>query len=112
MKKNRPGLAVTILCRPPESGRFSDLLFDQTTTIGLRVYEARRRVLQREQVSVETAMGSVRMKVARRDGQVVNFSPEYEDCRRLAAEKGVPLKRVLQEANFAYMKRNKVDPKK
>ena len=112
MKKNRPGLAVTILCRPSESGRFSDLLFDQTTTIGLRVYEARRRVLQREQVSVETAWGSVPMKVASRDGQVVNFSPEYEDCRRLAAEKGVPLKRVLQEANFAYMKRNKVDPKK
>ena len=109
MKKNRPGLAVTILCRPSESEKFSDLLFEQTTTIGLRVYEARRRVLEREQVPVETKFGTIRMKVATRNGQVVNFSPEYEDCRRLAAEKDVPLKQVLQEANFAYMKQNKVD---
>lgn len=103
MKKNRPGLEVTILCAPEHSDSLAQLLFEQTTTIGLRIYEARRKVLEREQVSVETPYGSVRIKVAKRDGRVVNVAPEYDDCQRLAAEKSVPLKQVILAAHFAYM---------
>lgn len=106
MKKNRPGLMVTVLCRPEESDGLAQVLFDQTTTIGLRIYEARRKVLEREEVNVDTSYGTVRVKVARRDGRVINFTPEYEDCRRLAEEKSVPLKQILLEANFAFMKKS------
>ena len=63
------------------------MLFEQTTTIGVRIYEARRKVLEREQVTVETPYGAVQVKVARRDGKVVNAAPEFDDCQRLATEK-------------------------
>ena len=106
MKKNRPGLMVTVLCRPEESDGLAQVLFDQTTTIGLRIYEARRKVLEREEVNVDTSYGTVRVKVARRDDRVINFTPEYEDCRRLAEEKSVALKQILLEANFAFMKKS------
>jgi len=102
MKKNRPGLEVSILCPPERSDALAQLLFDETTTIGLRIYEARRKVLDRELVTVETRYGAVRVKVARRDGRVLNVAPEYEDCQRLAAEKSVPLKEVILAAQLAY----------
>jgi uncharacterized protein (TIGR00299 family) protein len=105
MKKNRPGLLVTVLCAPESSDALAQLLFEQTTTIGLRIYEARRKVLEREFVSVETPYGEVRVKVAKREGKVLNVAPEYEDCQRLAAEKSVPLKEVILAAHLAYMKR-------
>src|SRR5439155_9496999 len=104
MKKNRPGLEVSILCAPARSEALAQLLFDETTTIGLRIYEARRKVLDRELVSVETGYGAVRVKVARRDGRVLNVAPEYEDCQRLAAEKSMPLKEVMLAAQLAYRK--------
>jgi len=104
MKKNRPGVLLTLLCEPAAADGLVDLLFRETTTLGVRTYEARRRVLARETVSVETPLGSVRMKLARLNGSVLNAAPEYEDCRRIAAERGVPLKQVLAEANLAYEK--------
>jgi len=103
MKKGRPGLQVSVLCEPDKSDELAQLLFDETTTIGLRIHEARRKVLERESVSVETPYGSVRMKVAKRDGKVLNVAPEYDDCQRLAAEKSVPLKQVLLAAQLAYL---------
>ncbi len=106
MKKNRPGLAVSILCQPELSDALAQLLFDQTTTIGLRIYEARRKVLEREEVTVETPFGVVRLKVAKRDGKVVNVAPEFDDCQRLAAEKSVPLKQVLLAAQLAYLQQS------
>ena len=102
MKKNRPGLQVTILTEPEKCDAMAQLLFEQTTTIGVRIYEARRKVLEREEASVETPYGAVRVKVAKHDGKVVNVAPEYEDCQRLAAEKSVPLKEVLLAAQIAY----------
>jgi hypothetical protein len=102
MKKNRPGLTVSILCRPEQSDALAELLFDQTTTIGVRIYEARRKVLEREQVSVETPYGPVNVKVARREGKVVNIAPEYEDCQRIASEKSVPLKEVILAVQTAF----------
>ena len=102
MKKNRPGLEVTVLCRPELADGLARLLFDETTTIGVRIVEARRKVLEREWVDVETTYGTVRVKVARRNGKVMNVAPEYEDCHRLAREKSVPLKEVMLAAQIAY----------
>ncbi len=105
MKKNRPGLTITIICEPRKSEELSQLLFEQTTTIGVRIYEARRKVLEREQVPVETPYGRVQVKVARRAGTVVNAAPEFEDCQRLALEKSVPLKQVIAAAEAAYLQK-------
>ena len=102
MKKNRPGLQITVLATPEKADALAQLLFEQTTTIGLRIYEARRKVLEREQVEVETPYGKVRVKVAKRDGKFLNAAPEYEDCQKLAAEKSVPLKEVMLAAQTAF----------
>ena len=102
MKKNRPGLTVSILCPPELSDALAQLLFEQTTTIGVRIYEARRKVLERERVSVETPYGAVNVKVARQDGKVVNVAPEFDDCQRIASEKSVPLKEVILAVQMAY----------
>jgi uncharacterized protein (TIGR00299 family) protein len=103
MKKNRPGLTVSIICEPGRVDPLSEILFEQTTTIGVRVYEARRKVLEREQVTAETPYGPVQVKVARHHGKVVNAAPEFEDCQRLATEKSVPLKQVIAAAEAAYL---------
>ena len=106
MKKNRPGLAISILCEVDKTEGLSQLIFEQTTTIGVRITEARRKVLEREQVQVETAYGTVEVKVARREGKVVNAAPEFEDCQRLATEKSVPLKQVIAAAEAAYLQQS------
>jgi len=100
MKKNRPGTLVRVLATPEDRERLADLLFAETTTLGLRIYSAERRVKARHFVEVATPHGTVRIKVAV-DG---SFAPEYDDCRRLARESGVPLKDILAEANLAYLK--------
>jgi len=105
MKKNRPGLTISILCESVKSDALSQLLFEQTTTIGVRIYEARRKVLEREQVTVETPYGEVQVKVARREGKVVNAAPEFDDCQRLATEQSVPLKVVIAAAEAAYLRK-------
>ena len=104
MKKNRPGLLVTILCEPRNQARLTDLLFSETTTIGVRMHEARRRTLAREFLNVETEFGEVRMKISRMNGSVLNATPEYDDCQRIAATKGIPLKEVLAAATYAFQK--------
>src|SRR5487761_403356 len=104
MKKNRPGQLVTVLCEPSNRDRLINLFFCETTTIGIRTYEARRQTLARESVAVETPLGTIRMKVSRRNGTILNAAPEYEDCQRIAAQMGVPLKQVLSTANFHFQK--------
>jgi len=105
MKKNRPGLQVTILTTPEKADALAQLVFEQTTTIGLRIYEARRKVLEREHVEVETQYGKVRMKVAKREGKVLNAAPEFDDCQKLATEKNVALKQVILSAQAAYFQK-------
>jgi len=107
MKKNRPGLLLTVLCPPERAEALTQLVFEQTTTLGLRSYRAERRVLERTIETVETRLGPVRMKLARMNGRLLNVAPEYEDCQRLAREKSVPLKEVLAEAQFCYRERQK-----
>ncbi|HXN97916.1 MAG TPA: nickel pincer cofactor biosynthesis protein LarC [Candidatus Acidoferrales bacterium] len=104
MKKNRPGVLLTILCDAAHTAKLMDLVFRETTTIGVRTYDVRRKVLDRELVPVETPFGEVRMKISRMNGSVLNATPEYEDCQRLAAEKGIPLKQVIAAASFEFQK--------
>jgi len=103
MKKSRVGVQLTVLCRPDLVSALSDVLFRETTTIGLRWHIENKQALAREFVEVETEWGAVRIKIARlANGSAANIAPEYEDCRRLAREHAVPLKRVLREAMHAY----------
>src|SRR5271157_82593 len=107
MKKNRPGTLLTVLCKPADEAKFQELFFAETTTLGVRSYTTQRRVLPREWETVTTCYGEVRMKLARVNGRVVQVSPEYEDCRKLAEEKAVPLQRVMQEAMHAWRRGQK-----
>jgi uncharacterized protein (DUF111 family) len=105
MKKNRPGTLVTIIARPDDRERLVDLVFRETTTIGVRINETERQCLDRETVTVMTPLGSVRFKVARRDGRVLNVQPEFEDLVRLANEHSRPVKEVQAVAAKAWLER-------
>jgi pyridinium-3,5-bisthiocarboxylic acid mononucleotide nickel chelatase len=103
MKKNRPGTLVTVIAPPACREQLAGVLFAETTTIGVRYREMLRERLDREVIRVETPLGEIRFKVARRDGQVVNAAPEFEDCARAAAERGVPIKDVQARAIKAWL---------
>jgi pyridinium-3,5-bisthiocarboxylic acid mononucleotide nickel chelatase len=107
MKKNRPGTLLTVLCNPADESKFQDLFFAETTTLGVRSHTTQRRCLPREWESVSTRYGEVRMKLARVNGRVVQISPEYEDCRKLAEAKSVPLQHVMQEALHSWRESQK-----
>jgi len=106
MKKNRPGLLVTILSEQETVSSLIDLIFRETTTIGVRTYDVRRKTLDRELVPVETRFGTVRMKVSRMNGSLLTATPEYDDCQVIAAERSVPLKDVIAAASFEFQKKN------
>lgn len=106
MKKNRAGTLVTLVTEPADRERLARLLFTESTTIGVRFLAAERRVLDRAQVSVDTDYGPVRVKVSRLAGEVLNFAPEYEDCRQIARQQGVPLKKILAEASRRYLEQH------
>src|SRR5215216_4205908 len=97
MKKNRPGVLLSVLCNPDEKEAVMKLLFRETTTLGVRSYQVERRALERSVVRVETQYGPIDVKVAHLDGRVVNEMPEFEQCREAAMRAGVPLK-VIEEA--------------
>jgi uncharacterized protein (TIGR00299 family) protein len=97
MKKNRPGVLVSILCRPLDRDAVHDLLFKETTTIGVREYQVQRRALSREIKRVATEFGEIDVKVASINGRAVNQMPEYEQCRAAADRAGVAL-RVVEAA--------------
>ena len=102
MKKNRPGTLVTVLARPGDADALISLIFAETTTFGVRTYRAQRRVLPRESVLVSTSFGDVHIKLSRVNGRILHVAPEYDDCRKLATEKNVPLQRVISEALRSY----------
>jgi uncharacterized protein (TIGR00299 family) protein len=103
MKKNRPGVLLTLLCKPEERTRMCELIFRETTTLGVRYREERREILRREFVTVETAYGAIRIKVSKaRDGRVMNAAPEFEDCRATAERHRVALREVQRAALQAY----------
>src|SRR5215813_13516760 len=103
MKKNRPGVLLTLLCNPPDRERMCDLIFRETTTLGVRFRNEQREILMREFVSVETEYGPIRIKVSRAsDGRVMNVSPEFEDCRAAAEKHQVGLREAQTAALKAY----------
>jgi len=104
MKKNRPGVLLSVLCAATEKEAVMKLLFEETTTLGVRSYEVLRRALQRSVVQVETQYGLIDVKVAHLDGRVVNEMPEFEQCRAVAANANVPLKVVEEAARLALAK--------
>ncbi|HEV2172403.1 MAG TPA: nickel pincer cofactor biosynthesis protein LarC [Nitrospira sp.] len=107
MKKNRPGTVLTVLAKPSDADNLTKIIFAETTTLGVRRREERRQVLAREWQTVSTRFGEIRIKVASMNGAISSYAPEYEDCRRIAAEQRVPLKQVMQEAVQAYLQGSK-----
>jgi uncharacterized protein (TIGR00299 family) protein len=99
MKKNRPGVLLSVIAAPERQEELAQLIFAETTTLGLRLHQAERRVQARRFVTVDTGYGSVRVKVTE-----TGFAPEFEDCRQLATEKGKPLREVLADVHLAYWK--------
>jgi len=100
MKKGRPGVLLRAIARTQDRETLAQVVFAETSTLGLRIYEAERRVEPRQTVDVETPHGKVRVKVS---GQG-HYAPEYEDCRRIAMETRTPLKEIIAEANQAYLR--------
>lgn len=102
MKKSRPGMLLSILCRPGDREKFLQLLFAETTTIGARSYQVFRRALGRETVRVETQFGPIDVKVAHTHNGDVNVMPEFEQCREAARKAGVAVREVQDAARGAY----------
>jgi len=107
MKKNRPGNLLTVLAKPDDSDKLTQIIFAETTTLGVRRREEKRQVLARKWQTVPTRFGDVRIKIASLNGTVTSYAPEYEDCRRIAAQHRVPLKLVMQEAVQEYLQSEK-----
>jgi len=103
MKKGRPGMLLSVLARAEDEERIAEVIFAETTTIGLRIREESRQTLRREWVPVSTPWGDVRVKIAHLGETITNYAPEFEDCRRIASEHNVPLKSVMQEAVRMYL---------
>jgi hypothetical protein len=98
MKKNRPGVMLSVLCAPADADRLSRLLLENTTAFGVRHTEAQRLKLDREMVTVKTAFGRVEVKIGRLGGRIVSASPEFESCKRAATKARTPVRRVLTAA--------------
>lgn len=98
MKKGRPGVVLSVLAAASLEAAIADILLRETTTLGVRVHPVHRHEAQREWKTAQTAYGPVRLKLKQRDGQLLGAMPEYEDCRRLAEEKSVPVRQVWEAA--------------
>lgn len=98
MKKGRPGTLVTVLARPDRRGALAEIVFRESTTIGIRYEEMSRMCLDRSTEMVETPFGPIRFKVAKREGRELNAAPEFDDCARAAADHGVSIKAVQAAA--------------
>jgi hypothetical protein len=105
MKKNRPGVVVSVLCETPHRERLVAILLSETTAIGVRYHTVHRSILARETVQVTTKFGTVTVKIAHSPDGHANIAPEYDDCRRLAQEQRVPLKVIYQAAIAAALQR-------
>src|SRR5204863_7507602 len=95
---------LTILAKPEDADKLTEIVFSETTTLGVRRREEKRQALARKWETVSTRFGDVRIKIGSLNGTVSSYAPEYEDCRRIAAEHRVPLKMVMQEAVQAYLR--------
>lgn len=103
MKKGRPAILLSVLTDRATSDALLDMIFRETTSIGVRIHEVGRRKLGRELREVDTPHGTVRVKVSTRGGEILTVTPEYEDCRLLAERNRVPLKQIQEEAKAAFL---------
>ena len=103
MKKGRPGNLLRVVAKPEDREALSQIIFAETSTFGLRIHSAERRVHGRSWQEVETPYGTVRMKISTEG----DYAPEYEDCRRLSEASGIALKHIIAEANYAYLNRSR-----
>ena len=102
MKKNRPGVLLTILCAETDADKFTELLLRETSTFGVRRHAAERRKLAREFATVKTAYGEVTIKLGKLDGRIIQTAPEFESCKKVAEQAKVPLKQVYDEARRVF----------
>jgi pyridinium-3,5-bisthiocarboxylic acid mononucleotide nickel chelatase len=105
MKKNRPGTLLTVIATPEHRDAMSEIVFRESTTIGVRHQELSRECLERQMVTVETTLGPVRFKVASRDGRVLNAQPEFDDLAKLSEQRGIPIKDLQALAHKAWLER-------
>ena len=103
MKKNRPGVLLSVLTRPEQENTLTQILFRETSTLGIRKFQAEKLMLSRRHVTVSTPYGSARVKLGEADNQTLNAAPEYEDCRTLAQSSGLPLKEIYTAVMKAYL---------
>jgi hypothetical protein len=98
MKKNRPGVLLTVLCAEADADKFGELILRETSAFGIRRTVAERRKLRREFTKIKTPFGEVTVKIGRLDGKLVQAAPEFESCKKLASRAKVPLKRIYEAA--------------
>ncbi|MFL7813909.1 MAG: nickel pincer cofactor biosynthesis protein LarC [Anaerolineales bacterium] len=103
MKKNRPGVQIQVLAEPFQAAKMREILFKETSTLGIRQLPAARYALSRKSITIKTPFGEIRLKIASGPEGEINISPEYEDCQRAAREYGIPLKQVYQDALSIYL---------
>ncbi|MCD6574245.1 nickel pincer cofactor biosynthesis protein LarC [Candidatus Aerophobetes bacterium] len=97
MKKNRPGVVLTVICDKEREEEMLSIIFSETTTLGVRLSHTRRKKIKRQIKSLKTSLGEVKVKVGIWEGKVVNLVPEYDDCKRISLNKGIPLRKVYEQ---------------
>jgi len=107
MKKNRPGVKLSLLCYQQDVNKFEQILFKETTTLGIRKYKVDRQKLTRKFVKFDSQFGKVTMKVAYHDDEVLKYAPEYDECQRIATEYNLPIKEVYQIIIDSYRSSHK-----
>ncbi|MEW6602422.1 MAG: nickel pincer cofactor biosynthesis protein LarC [Nitrospirota bacterium] len=107
MKKGRPGIKLTVICGREKLEEISKIILEETTTIGLRFYEAGRKTLNREIKKLDTKLGKVSFKTSKLGDKVMRVTPEYEDCKRIARKTGRPLLEVMRSTSAASLKKGK-----
>ena len=97
MKKGRPAIKLAVLSRIEDTDKLMNIVFDETTTLGVRIYSATRKKLDREVKTINTKYGNVRVKISKDRNEIKNITPEYEDCVKIAKKRKIPLKKVYEE---------------
>jgi uncharacterized protein (TIGR00299 family) protein len=105
MKKGRPAILLSVLTDKSKTDTMLNTIFRETTSIGVRIQEVGRKKLTREIKEVKTPYGTIRVKISKRDNEVLTITPEYEDCRKIAEEKNIPLKQVMEEAESRFSRK-------
>ncbi len=97
MKKNRPGITLSVLCKERDCDVLEEILFTETTTLGLRKYPVERDELEREHIKVSTKYGQFTVKAAYKNGKLLKYAPEYEECSQAALHHGEPIREIYNE---------------